>query len=74
MQSGFNVSRQINFKKSKGNYFVDVYGNTILDLNANASGQIVGYNHDDLINERDSETYDRFITHKVDFNSLPSHD
>lgn len=53
---------------------MDVYGNTILDLNANASGQIVGYNHDDLINERDSETYDRFITHKVDFNSLPSHD
>jgi len=64
----------VNFKQSKGNYFVDIDGNTILDMNASASGQILGYNHDDLIHARDSELYDRFVTHKVDANTLPPHD
>lgn len=50
---------------------VDLDGNHILDMNASASGQILGYNNVDLINLRDSEAYDRFITHKVDVNSLP---
>jgi len=66
--------RFINFKQSKGNYFQDVDGNKILDLNAAASGQVLGYNNDDMINARDSELYDRFVTHKVDLNTLPSHD
>lgn len=43
----------------------------MLDLNASASGQILGYNHDDLIHARDSELYDKFVTHKVDANTLP---
>ena len=66
--------RFINFKKSKGNYFADTDGNVVLDLNAGANGQIVGYNNDDLINARQTELYDRFITHKVDANSLPPND
>jgi len=43
-------------------------------LNAGASGQILGYNNDDLINSRQTELYDRFVTHKVDANSLPPND
>ena len=68
------MQRFINFKKSKGDYFVDCCGNTVLDYNASAVGQILGYNHDDLVLARDSELYDRFVTHKVDVNTLPSHD
>jgi 4-aminobutyrate aminotransferase-like enzyme len=44
--------RFINFKASKGNYFVDTDGNTVLDMNASAAGQILGYNNDDLVNAR----------------------
>lgn len=43
-------------------------------MNASAAGLILGYNNVDLINARDSDLYDRFITHKVDVNSLPPHD
>ena len=53
---------------------VDKKGNMILDLNAAASGQIIGYNNEHLTNARDSELYDRFVTHKADANSLPPHD
>ena len=67
-------TRYINFKQSKGNYFVDVDGNTVLDLNASAAGQVLGYNHDDLVNARSTDLYDRFVTHKVDAASLPPHD
>lgn len=74
IENGDDTQRFINFKQSKGNYFVDVDGNTILDLNASASGQILGYNHDDLINARDSDLYDRFVTHKADINTLPPND
>lgn len=71
---GETTQRFVNCKQSKGNYFVDTEGNTILDLNASASGQVLGYNHDDLINARDSDLYDRFVTHKADLNSLPPND
>ena len=53
---------------------MDKAGNMVLDLNASASGQILGYNNDHLVNARDSELYDRFVTHKTDANSLPPHD
>jgi len=68
------MQRFINFKQSKGNYFVDCDGNTVLDLNASQSGQILGYNHNDMVNARTTELYDRFVTHKVDVNALPPHD
>jgi 4-aminobutyrate aminotransferase-like enzyme len=64
----------VNFKKSKGNYFEDVDGNTILDLNAGAAGFALGYNADDGVNSRFSSVYDRFVTHKVNVNALPTHD
>lgn len=53
---------------------VDCDGNTVLDMNASAAGQILGYNHDDMINARKTEQYDRFVTHKVDANALPPSD
>ena len=43
-------------------------------MNASASGQILGYNHNDMVNARTTELYDRFVTHKVDVNALPPHD
>lgn len=64
----------VNFKQSSGNYFVDVDNNTILDLNAASAGFVLGYNADDLVCSRFSTLYDRFITHKVNVNSLPTHD
>lgn len=68
------AQRFINFKQSKGNYFRDTDGNTVLDMNASQNGLVLGYNHDDMINLRDSELYDRFVTHKVDVGTLPSDD
>lgn len=37
----------VDHAQSLGNYFVDVDGNTILDLNASATGSVLGYNPDD---------------------------
>ena len=68
------MQRFVNFKQSKGNYFKDTDGNTVLDMNAAQAGLILGYNSDDLVNVRTTEAYDRFITHKVDANSLPTSD
>ena len=64
----------INFKQSRGNYMVDKKGNMILDLNAAAAGQILGYNNEHLTNARDSELYDKYVTHKADVSSLPPQD
>jgi 4-aminobutyrate aminotransferase / (S)-3-amino-2-methylpropionate transaminase len=68
------MQRFVNFKLSKGNYFKDTDGNTVLDLNAAQAGLILGYNSDDLVNARTTDLYDRFVTHKVDANSLPPSD
>jgi len=61
----------VNLKQSKGNFFKDTDGNVILDLNC---AQPLGYNHDALINARDSNIYDRFLQGTVDVSSLPPQD
>lgn len=61
----------LNLKQSKGNFFKDTDGNVILDLNC---AQPLGYNHDVLINARDSKVYDRFLQGKVDVSSVPPSD
>ena len=61
----------LNLKQSKGNFFKDTDGNVILDLNC---AQPLGYNHDVLINARDSNVYDRFLQGKVDVSSVPPSD
>jgi len=63
--------RFVNFKKSKGNYFVDTDGNVVLDF---ANPIALGYNHDQLINARDSDLYDRFLQGKVDTSVVPPSD
>lgn len=68
------MQRFVNFKQSKGNYFKDTDGNTVLDMNAAQAGLVLGYNNDDLVNARTTELYDRFVTHKVDANALPPND
>ena len=39
----------VNYKKSKGNFFVDVDGNRVLDLTGNSGLNAVGYNHKALV-------------------------
>jgi len=48
----------LNLKQSKGNFFKDTDGNVVLDLNCPLP---LGYNHDVLINARDTAVYDRFL-------------
>jgi len=69
--SGDAGLRYIDLKKSKGNFFVDVDGNTILDLNNSLA---LGYNHDVLINARDSDKFDRFLAGNVNVTSVPPSD
>jgi len=66
-----SVQRFINFKKSKGNFFVDTDGNVVLDLNCSLP---LGYARDSMINARDSAIYDRFLQGKVDVGSVPPSD
>lgn len=40
----------VDFKNSRGDYFADIDGNTILDLNASQAGFVLGYNNEDLVN------------------------
>jgi 4-aminobutyrate aminotransferase-like enzyme len=40
----------VDFRNSRGDYFADIDGNTILDLNASAGGFALGYNNEDLVN------------------------
>lgn len=45
-QNGFvGNQRFVNFRKSYGSYLADNDNNQILDLNAAAAGQILGYNN-----------------------------
>ena len=59
---------------SKGNYFVDTDGNTVLDLNAAAAGAPLGYNSDALLIARMGTDYDRFAVNKVNLSHLPTGD
>ena len=58
-------------KQSKGNFFKDTDGNVVLDLNCPLP---LGYNHDVLINARDSDVYDRFLQGTVDVSGVPPQD
>ena len=58
-------------KQSKGNFFRDTDGNNILDL---ANPIALGYNHDQLINARDSDLFDRFLSGKQDVTVVPPSD
>ena len=58
-------------KESKGNFFKDVDGNVVLDLNCN---QALGYNHDALVNARDSPLFDRFTQGSNNVSTVPPSD
>lgn len=66
-----DAMRFIDLKASKGNFFKDVDGNVILDLNCRLP---LGYNHDVLINARDSPHFDRWLSGKTDVGSVPPSD
>ena len=61
-------------KKSKGNFFRDCDGNVVLDLHCNYGALALGYNHDSLINARDSDLYDRFLGNNSNLTNLPPDD
>ena len=50
---------------------MDTDGNVVLDLNCS---QPLGYNHDRLIDARDSLVYDRFLQGGIDVTNAPSSD
>jgi 4-aminobutyrate aminotransferase/(S)-3-amino-2-methylpropionate transaminase len=68
------MQRFVNLKKSKGNFFVDIDGNRILDLHCNFSSVPLGYNHDALVNARTSDLYDRFLGNRINVTHLPPDD
>jgi 4-aminobutyrate aminotransferase/(S)-3-amino-2-methylpropionate transaminase len=47
LHSEENTEEVIDLSQSVGNYIIDVEGNTILDMNASATGSVLGYNPDD---------------------------
>ena len=65
------LQRFIDSKASKGVYFKDTDGNTVLDF---TSPLALGYNNDHLINAADSDTFERFKQGKVNTSNLPPHD
>ena len=81
------MQRFVNQKKSKGNYFVDVDGNIILDLHQNYANLPLGYNHEVYVNvcrshiinyiciqARHTDLYDRFVANRVETSVLPTED
>jgi 4-aminobutyrate aminotransferase / (S)-3-amino-2-methylpropionate transaminase len=50
LDQAYQAQRFIDAKKSRGNFFVDVDGNVVLDLHCNFSSLPLGYNHDAFIN------------------------
>lgn len=67
-----HAQRYINIKKSRGNYFTDVDGNIVLDMNCS---QALGYNHDSIANMKMGSTaFDRFQQGKVDCSNVPPSD
>jgi len=50
LDQAYQVQRFVSAKQSKGNFFVDVDGNVVLDLHCNFSNLPLGYNHDAYIN------------------------
>ena len=61
LESFFQLHTMQNIKKCKGNFITDYDGNCVLDLMAHGYGQYIGYNHDNMINARHLQTYDRFL-------------
>lgn len=62
----------LDLKKSKGNFFRDVDGNTVLDLAMHGGKLPLGYNHDKLVNARDSPIYDEALAHSANLAEFPS--
>ena len=52
------MHRFVNVQQSSGQYFVDTDGNRVLDLN---NPNVLGYNHQVYVNERMTDSYDRFL-------------
>lgn len=70
-EDGASMQRFVNLKQSYGNYLEDVDANVVLDLDCS---QALGYNHDVLVNARDTPLYDRFICGRQDASAVPPMD
>lgn len=60
--SGQCTKSFINFKKSYGNYMVEQQGNTVLDFNASATGQILGHNNYQLATLHNGKLHDKLLS------------
>lgn len=60
----------INFKKSYGNYMVDLQGNTLLDFNASATGQILGHNNCQLATLHNGKIHSKLVATESKFDKL----
>lgn len=61
----------VDYKRSRGNYFQDVDGNTILDLTSGGGSLALGYNHPDLVKAINSPQYDAFVNQEVSLTQTP---
>lgn len=64
----------MNYEKSKGNYFVDADGNTILDMNGGIGNNPLGWNHDAMIKFTQSKECDRFLIQTPSLMTMPPAD
>jgi len=53
---------------------MDEQGNVILDLHCNLNSLPLGYNHDALVNARDTTLYDRFLGNTINVTQYPPED
>jgi len=70
-REGEFVNSIVDYKKSKGNFLVDVDGNVMLDLVAHGGLLPLGYNADALINARDSKLFDRYLNQSPNLAEYP---
>jgi 4-aminobutyrate aminotransferase/(S)-3-amino-2-methylpropionate transaminase len=71
VQNG-NIEREvINLNKSFGNYFVDIDGNTVLDMHMDNGRNILGYNHRRIIKDANLERYQNEVVQRQALGILP---
>lgn len=63
----------VDYRKSKGNYIVDMDGNRILDLTGGGGLLALGYNHSALVTARASRLFNTFLNQAPNVSEYPPH-
>jgi len=64
----------VDYKQSKGNFLVDIDGNTMLDLTSNGGLLALGYNHTALVTARASRLFHTYMNQSPNIAEYPPHD